>query len=324
MMIKRTIRTTRFFSRTAILIIVILAAYGCASAPDYAGPQPDPVPLPVYQKGTTFVYSDGTWERVESITSDVITWRDHRGNLSGGSPDFTYRQSMWETRSERGTRQFGPRTDLIAEDIGSLWPLRRGNVTRYSEISIRSEKGGLEKTSYSNWTCKVDGREGVSVMMGDFDTWKIDCTRYSTPRTVSKARPVEVKTWYYAPQIGHFVLTTRKYFTGKPPKRLELLAVLPSRDGLSAEAQQRMDAGFQKAMEFEKSGQSVSWSIPNTAVSGEIAPAGTFRLADGTYCRRYVQKLNLPDGRQTFYGIAVRDAKGVWSVPHIGSLKTHS
>ena len=68
-------------------------------------------------------------------------------------------------------------------------------------------------------------------------------------------------------------------------------------------------------MEFKKSGESVSWSVKQAAVSGDIIPKGTFQSADGSYSRRYVERLKLPDGQRTYYGMAFRDSKGVWGIP---------
>ncbi len=97
-------------------------------------------------------------------------------------------------------------------------------------------------------------------------------------------------------------------------KATVLLAVLPPTDGIPADARRKMNQSFQQAMEFKKSGESVSWSAPQAGVSGEIIPRGTFRL-DGSYSRRYVQRLKLSDVQRTYYGMAVRGANGVWGIP---------
>ena len=76
-----------------------------------------------------------------------------------------------------------------------------------------------------------------------------------------------------------------------------------------------MTEAFQIALEHKKSGETSAWSAPDNALSGQIMPTGTFRLADGSYSRRYVQKMTLPDGQRTYYGMAVRNSKGVWTVP---------
>jgi hypothetical protein len=156
--------------------------------------------------------------------------------------------------------------------------------------------------------------ETVSVLAGEFDTWKIICKRYAGKRFSAKSRLREIKTWHYAPEIGHYVLATRQYYTGKPPKRLELLAVLPPMSELSASEKRILQSKFQKALEFKKSGESLKWSLPQSTLSGEIMPTGTFRLDTGKFARRYVQIYNRPQGRQTYYGMAVRDAKGNWVI----------
>lgn len=63
------------------------------------------------------------------------------------------------------------------------------------------------------------------------------------------------------------------------------------------------------------SGDPAFWSLSSTAVSGGTTPYGTFKLADGTFCRRYVQDLNLADDQQTYYGMACRDPEGRWGIP---------
>lgn len=302
-----------------MLIIVVafmsLISYGFATAQQHTGNKLSSAPLPTYRQGTTFVYSDGTWETVVDNSTGEVTWRDHRGYVSSGSADFTRRRAEWQTRTRQGTRQFEARRDLWVKHKTSLWPLQIGNVASYSETGIWQRKEELAKSYRANWSCEVVGTERVSVMAGEFDTWKIVCKRYAGNRASSKSRIREIKTWHYAPEIRHYVLATRTYYTGKASKRLELLAVLPPLEGLSASAKRRLQSKFQKALEFKKSGESLPWSIPNSAVSGEIRPKGTFRLDDGRYSRRYVQILNRPQGRKTYYGMAVRDTKGRWVIP---------
>jgi surface antigen len=76
-----------------------------------------------------------------------------------------------------------------------------------------------------------------------------------------------------------------------------------------------LQSKFPKALESKKSGESMKWSLPDKTLSAEIMPTATFRLDDGRYSRRYVQILNRPEGRQAYYGMAVRDAKGRWVIP---------
>ena len=302
-----------------ILIIVVtfmsLISHGLATAYQHTGKMLDPAPLPTYQKGTTFVYSDGSWETVVANSPDKVTWRDHRGYLSSGSADFTRRRTEWQSKTRQAIRQFDSRKDLWVKHKLSLWPLQIGNEASYTESGVWQRQGEPENSYRANWLCEVTGKERVSVMAGEFDTWKIVCRRYAAKRFSAKSRIREIKTWYYAPTVGHYVLATRQYYTGKASKRLELLAVLPPLDGLSTSGKRRLQSNFQKAMEFKKSGESLKWSLPKSALSGNIMPTGTFRLENGKYARRYVQTLNRPQGQQTYYGMAVRNMKGKWVIP---------
>jgi surface antigen len=76
-----------------------------------------------------------------------------------------------------------------------------------------------------------------------------------------------------------------------------------------------MENTFQTAMEYKVSGAPDLWSLSSKAVSGGTTPYGTFKLEDGTFCRRYVQELKLSDDRQIYYGLACRDRKGKWVIP---------
>ena len=314
-MSKRNIDLTRHIASAIILTFMMLAASSCTTTPPSPGPELSPAPLPTYKAGTTFIYSDGAWETVTATAPGMVTWTNHRGVISSGSPDFTYRAAKWQSRTGQGTRQYTARNDLMVRQSTSLWPLQQANAASYSETGTWQRKKEPANSFRADWSCRVEGTEGVSVMAGEFDAWKIVCTRYSVPSASGTSRAQETKTWYYSPEIEHYVLMTSRYYYDKPSKRQELLAVLPPNDGIPIDARRKMNKSFQQAMEFKKSGESVPWSVPQAAVSGEIIPKGTFQLADGSYSRRYVQRLNLPDGKRTYYGMAVRDSKGVWGIP---------
>ena len=306
----------RIYLTSTLFLLLIIVVLGCTAAQRYSPANQNPEPLPVYRQGTTFVYSDGTWETVAAVAPNIITWKDHRGNISNGTPDFTRRRIYYQTRSRQGTRTFGPREDLILSGSEMLWPLKIGNTASYTETGTWTDKRDGSQHSYrSHWSCEVDGIERVAVPAGEFDAWKIRCTRYNVSGRSVQSRPKEIKTWFYAPRVGHHVLVTRNYLYDKPSRRQELLAVLPPQEGLPEQARKKMAYSFQKAMEQQISGDPAFWSLSSTNVSGGTTPYATFKLADGTFCRRYVQDLNLADDRQTYYGMACRDSRGRWGVP---------
>ena len=201
----------------------------------------------------------------------------------------------------------------------SLWPLRIGNEARYTETGSWRETGQPERSYKTHWTVTVAGTERVAVMAGEFDTWKIIGKRYYTSPTSLKSYLKEIKTWYYAPTAGHWILSTTEYQYDKPSRRLELLAVLPPSGSLSDDAREHMEKTFQQVMEHHKSGQLLAWAIPQEGIAGEILPMGTFQLGNGTFCRRYIQRISLPDdGQRQYFGLAFRDDSGRWYVPRRG------
>ena len=306
----------RKISLLLFLLLFLSTASDCTSIPDTPAPDPGTAPMPAYQKGMSFIYSDGSWETVTAIAAGYVTWKDHRGKMSKGSPDFCYRRTEWQAKSHKGYRKFSKRSDLMIQGNDTLWPLRVGNVLSYFELSTRVNQEGTETSSQTQWTCQVAGTEKVSVMVGEFDTWKINCNRYAVSGKGNiKSRLREEKSWYYAPKIGHWVLTTSIYHYDKKPRRLELMAVLPSSDGLSGAAQFEMRKSFQKALEEEKRGRALAWSIPDRGISGEIMPTQTYKSSEGMYCRRYVQKLNSATEQRVYYGMACRNSLGRWEVP---------
>ena len=299
----------------AIWMYVSLSVSGCATAPRSPGPMLNSVPLPSYSKGTTFVYSDGKWEFVMDASPETVTWKDYRNYISSGPRDFTRRRTKWQSKKRSGTRQYGPRRDLMTKSDITLWPLHIGKSAKYSESGTWKDKDGVENKYGSEWSCEVAGTERVSVMAGEFDTWKIVCKRYKLTKSKSRSRLRELKTWYYAPEVGHYVLTTSKYYYRKEARRQELLAVLPPLDDISPETRREMARSFQQALEFKKSGESVPWPNQKSEISGEIIPVNTFKTSDGKYWRRYVQRLKLPGSHRTYYGMAVRRSDGVWVIP---------
>lgn len=298
-----------------LLLQIFILPVGCSTAPGPAGTDAGSPSLPVYELGTTYVYSNGSWETVADISPQSVTWHDHRGNVYHRAPDFTYRPVSWETGSRQGSRQIVPRSDSLVQKNSSLWPLQEGSTATFTEVVTSHKTGEPEKTYRVNWTCEVIGTERVAVMAGDFDTWRITCNRYNKFQNPSKAAIKETRIWNYAPEVKHYVLTEKIYSGGKTARRLELLAILPPLNGFSDSARRQMNNAFQMALENKRRGETAAWSTPDTSESGRITPLETFKLADGRYSRRYIQKIMYPQGLRIYYGLAVRDSNGRWIIP---------
>jgi len=292
-----------------LLLVFAVFALGCGGR-EIVGPDLPPAPLPTYEVGTSYVYSDGRWETVSEVDGDTVTWVNYRGYPSVGSADFIYKRSQWRTKTRKGERRFSPRGIFWVEE-STLWPLKVGNRVDFRENGAWRKKDGPLKRYKSFWSCEVVGTERVSVMAGEFDTWVIRGRRLS-----SKGKKREVKTWYYAPEVGHVVLVERRLKSRKHPIQKELLAVVAPRKTVVPEVRLVMEDNLQKALELNKAGASETWSDTGSGLSGETIPIGTFRLDDGTFCRNYIQKLDQGDGEKIYHGMACRSSKGRWLVPH--------
>jgi hypothetical protein len=276
------------------------------------------VPLPSYQPGMTFLYSNGRWETVEAVEAHRVTWRNHRGYISAGSPDFTYRRQQWQTRTRQGTRQIRARRDWFGEaDPNSLWPLAVGNKARFIETGRWQDQEGRWRTYKAQWRAEVVGRERLRVMAGEFDTWKIVAYRFSSGTAYTRrSRPREKRTWHYAPAVGHYVRFTKDYLGRKPSRRVDLVSVRPGLDSLQPSVKSAIQTNFQMALEQKRSGQTLSWVLSGQSAYGSTRPTATYRVTGDRYCRQYIQEVRIGQGGNTFYGMACRDQAGQWRIPN--------
>ena len=310
----RKVWRTWGFVVTTFLLFGITA---CASS----GPAPlaaaNPIPLPVYQEGTTFFYTGGRWETVEKVGPEGVTWRNHRGHLSSGSADFTYRRSRWETRTRSGERQFRERSDWLgAPSATSLWPLAPGKTARYIESGRWQDAGGDVKTYEVQWRLEVVGPMPIRVKAGNFDSWKIVARRFSGGGAYKQSRLREIRTWYYAPSAGHFVKREQNYIGRRPNRVIELVAVTPPVEDMAPAARTIVQNAFQQALEKRQSGRTQQWLLAQHSFSGAVTPLATFRLSSGTYCRQYVQQFNHSERQNHYFGLACRTQDGQWQIPY--------
>jgi surface antigen len=96
---------------------------------------------------------------------------------------------------------------------------------------------------------------------------------------------------------------------------MELVAVTPPVDGMTAEARCSVQTAFQRALEEKRSGVPQSWHLAELDLAGSVTPMATFRLKSGTYCRQYIQQLNQASEEKVFYGLACRTPTGEWQIP---------
>lgn len=275
-----------------------------------------PEPLPTYRTGDTYVYSNGTWERVVATDGTTVQWVNYKGNMSLGPSDFTYKRTQWQTSTRRGFRSFKNTEYLFSKSRTSLWPLAVENTTRFDEFGEWAGRDGVTNIYDSFWRCEVEGKERSLAAVGEFDTWTITCTRYRDSISYPKSPAREYRTYQYAPALSHWIIEERDNRGSRPDARKELVAVMPdlllftNDDKDVAQLQEQ----FQQVMESHASGQSDIWITRSGKTSSTLTPLATYVREDGLYCRQYLQYIENREFSNTYAGMACRGEKGLWKV----------
>jgi surface antigen len=75
-----------------------------------------------------------------------------------------------------------------------------------------------------------------------------------------------------------------------------------------------LDRSTQQALESAPSGQTVSWSNPDSGNYGSVTPEPAIRQASGAYCREYQQTIVVGGQSEQAYGRACRQPDGSWKI----------
>ncbi len=157
------------------------------------GPEMAPAALPRYRSGQSFSFSDGRVHRVVAADGKQVSWQGPQGE------SFTTDRSFVVPKLSSSLA--GSKHSIINGAEG-LWPLAVGKSDRMriARSSVDAAGGQISKAARS-YNCRVSNTERLSVPAGSFDTYRVQCTRFSS----SGKRLVETRVWHYAPEVGHFV-----------------------------------------------------------------------------------------------------------------------
>ena len=68
----------------------------------------------------------------------------------------------------------------------------------------------------------------------------------------------------------------------------------------------------QNALETQKTGQTATWTNPDSGHSGEVTPTRTYTASDGTPCRDFEQTIYVDGEYEQIQGTACRQPDGSW------------
>lgn len=279
--------------RHALKSVLAAASLAACTHSPLDGPPLEPAPLPNFTEGETLIWSSGRAETVMRVRDgDVVDWQDNYGNSFSTRRNFLLPSLAWDHQKTRAT------TEIMAEpDL--LWPLQTGNrrlfrVAQRLTLKIHNSTHAF----LDEWGCRVDGTERVSVPLGDFDTYRLRCSRYWSGSILGEI------TWNYAPELGRVV---RRKFSDLPEAE-ELVAVGPA--GLEEMSRDSLDGLRDEALEMAPSG--VTLEDRKGLVRVAVTPTATYRTDTGAWCRRYTKAVEVEGRRSLRAEFACRDADGRW------------
>ena len=174
--------------------------------------------LPGYRPGDTFIFDNRRVERVGRIDGEHVVWRTRSGREYVRHRNFIVPILEWQVRDRIGKRQVFGRPD-------KLWPLKEGKRVRFRVVTETEDLDGSGRRRTVNlWACKVGDRQMTDTDAGPFETFPVQCERFSH----NSMRLIQRHTWHYAPTVGHYVRReTVSFFTGAR-KEFDLAVMLPA------------------------------------------------------------------------------------------------
>ncbi len=175
-----------------------------------------PAPLPNYEEGETFIFSNKRVEHVEKIEGDLITFSSRKGRHYTRHRNIVLPIIQWQLAGKRGQR-------TLHGDVDELWPLRVGNHARFRVLTrVHDNKKQHETRRVELWSCRVPAQENIQVLAGEFASYRIVCDHYSG----ESMRVLRRYTWNYAPAVEHYVRREVKNFMTGGLYQYELASTL--------------------------------------------------------------------------------------------------
>lgn len=203
--------------RRPALGVAVAAFLGTAAlAAPASSPAAVSVPLPEYEPGDAFVFSDGRVERVIAADGGRMTWAGLSGPSYARSRNFVVPVLQWRSGRATGRREVHGNPD-------ALWPIAKSKSARFRVVTeTQANAQASPRRSVSLWVCKTAKPKTFTVTAGTYETIPVKCDRYS-PTTM---RLLEQREWDYAPELGHYVRRVTVNYLRGTSRKAELVAAL--------------------------------------------------------------------------------------------------
>jgi len=202
-------------ARHSVLLLGIFAA-GCAAGPES---EVDGVRMPAvgldappgFEVGDTFQFDnpDVSW-KVVAIENGRAQWESDAGDAQVTDMNPLLPELEWTSETQGSGKR------LISNVQGKLFPLEVGSRTTFkSTVSMDRPPYAWE----ADWACEVTGVRQIEVPAGNFATFDVICTRAG----------VDENRFSYAPDLGHWVVSTTRERADAPPRSRQLVSFTKAR-----------------------------------------------------------------------------------------------
>ena len=187
----------------------VLALTGCAAP--RSGDEP-PLPQvgidapPGFDVGDSFTFDnpEETWS-VVAIEDGNAIWESDSGESQHTEMNPLLPALQWSSPTQGNGKR------LLTNVQGSLFPLSVGAKTTFrSTVSMSLPPYAWE----ADWSCEITGIEQVEVPAGNFVTFVVSCLRAGS----------DVNTFHYAPDLGHWVVSTSQSGQGDTARSRRLVS----------------------------------------------------------------------------------------------------
>jgi peptidoglycan hydrolase-like protein with peptidoglycan-binding domain/surface antigen len=263
---------------------------------------------PLYEAGSTYVYSDGRVDTVVGLKGDTVRWQRNDGTKFTTYRNFLLPRVYWQSEDESGKW-------TVDGKPWTLWPRSSGEEIAFSATAVVQQAGGTGGLTRSteDWRCRFAGRKRVTVIAGTFDTVKLVCQRAG-----GESAPALSRAWYYAPGIQHYVRLEERETTGTAAKQTELITIRPGGQGWPPIARAALSRAVEQALETVSNGRATPWRSSGVDTRVTIKPTSRFQSGEGRLCRTFLQTWSDGQGRRSYPGAACRDDSGRWRIPGLG------
>lgn len=264
-----------------VLTGIISIFSGCSShlpksVNDSVGYELRPASLPAYSPGEYFIFDNKFGMTVAGVEKGLVTWQYSNNATGQGYNDFL----IPLVRSEKNGQRI---TAVSSVSLTDLWPLDNNKTASFETTqTIFTTEANLTREVTRSWNCKVEGTARVSVPAGNFDTFVLNCNRFSGEDHGWRGSD----RYYYSPDLNHYVMleqtsATRAAKTQKMTGYGFNSTYLPEKDQIE------LRKLLQTVLTRHADGVAGTWTSSSKKISAMLIPTKSFTDRKQRKCREY-------------------------------------